>query len=358
MSAMTFLLRTSVCCLALANVVGCGEDDDKPAVDADDNEGGAASIHIPAPALGKDDCAVTTSKLELSQPEGADVWGGLVVVEFEVEGAKTRSFDIQIFDPTLDAWVNSYVEVGSSGQREDGSYFLAVRPTYNDANKNEELKLRVRPTQEGCPNAEWTESEGFTARDPVAGTSWSAELPSEFLTGSIIVQRTALPDMPLPPVELALGDATLAVEFGTKGELTQHVTIPLDAEKGEPYAGCTLSLTFSGTYDLVLRSWGGLTLVTSEQALTSTEGTTCELPSLDEMALSADAFDLPLSGTTVSVNIDYQPTLLVTPGAPVWRDGFGQVFQVIPQYLGYETSEEIGNASGFLQPQELTLVRD
>lgn len=342
------------CCLALASL-GCSDDDtsSQPAA----NDGGADSSELPVPALGPEDCATGTSKLELSQPAGADVWGGLVLVEFEVAGAKTRNFDIQIFDPALGAWLNSYVESSSSGQREDGSYFLAVRPSYSEANKNEELKLRVRPTQDGCPNAEWTESESFVAGDPVAGTSWSARIPSEFFNGSIDVTRSALPEGSLGSVRVRLGDAKLDVELDGKGQLTQRLTAPLEVAPGEPFEGCTLSLTFGGAYELLLRSYGGLTLLVSPQELLSTEGTTCDFPSLDELAFSAEDFDVPLGAFSQFVNVDYQPTLYVEPGPPVWLNGFGHIFDVLPQYLSYATTEELGHAQGYVSAQELMLVR-
>jgi hypothetical protein len=335
--------------------LGCG--DDKTSAQPDTNDGGAGNSELPAPALGPEDCATSTSKLELSQPAGAGVWGGLVMVEFEMADAKTRNFEIQVFDPALDAWLNSYAEPGSSGQREDGSYFLTVRPSYNEANKDEQLKLRVRPTQDGCPNAEWTESDSFVAGDPVAGTKWSAQIPSEFLNGSINITRSALPEGALGSVRVGLGDAQLDVELDGKGQITQRLTVPLEVAEGEPFEGCTLSLTFGGAYELLLRSYGGLTLLVSQQELLGTEGTTCDFPSLDELAFSADGFDVPLSAYSQSVNVDYQPTLYVDPGAPVWQNGFGQIFDVLPQYLSYATTEELGNALGYVSAQELMLVR-
>src|SRR4051812_31869067 len=90
----------SVALLACA----CGSDDNKSPAEPtpDENEGGAPAV-APSypPALSPQDCATTTSKITLSQPEGAAVWGGLVLLEFEVEGAKVDSFEVQGFDPSL-----------------------------------------------------------------------------------------------------------------------------------------------------------------------------------------------------------------------------------------------------------------
>src|SRR5260221_11482112 len=104
----------------------CGDDKVQPA--AEDNDGGAPAIVFPPnypPALGPEDCATKTSKITLSQPDGAAVWGGLVLLDFEVEGAKVATFDVQGFDPALGAWTNSYVGSQAIGQRNDCSYFIA-----------------------------------------------------------------------------------------------------------------------------------------------------------------------------------------------------------------------------------------
>jgi hypothetical protein len=356
MTSMTSLLGLGACCFTLL-ALGCGDDKGDGDRAPDDNSGGASDE--PAPALVRDDCASKTSELRLSQPEGANVWGGLVLAEFDVEGGKTRNFDIQVFDPSLQAWINSYADYNGIGQREDGTYFIAVRPTYNESNKNEELRLRIRPWQEGCPNGEWTESEPFVAGDPVASTSWTAEVPGTLLSGSIDVQRTSVPGGEVqPPVRVELASAKLRVELGKKGAISETVTAELRAEEGAPFDGCTLSLTFSGSYELLMRSYGGITLAISEQTLTSTEGTSCTLPSVEELALSDEAFDLPLSAFSQSVNIDYQPTLWADPAAPFWQSAFLHVFEVLPQYLGYTTDTETGVSSGYVSPQELTLLKD
>lgn len=355
---MTSLLSVGACCVALLTVA-CGDDNNDGDRARDDESTGGASDDVgPEPALVRTDCALGTSALRLSQPKGADVWGGLVVAEFEVEGAKVRNFDIQVFDPALDAWVNSYVETGASGQRDDGSYFVAVRPAYNEANRDSELKLRLRPVQDGCPNAEWSESEGFVAGDPIASTSWSADIVPELVSGNIFLQRSAVPGGDsLPGLKVELKSASLQVEIGAKGEISETLTAELATEEGEPLDGCTVSLTYSGTYQLLMRNYGGLTLAISDQTLTSTEGTTCELPTVEELALSGEDFELPLTGFSQQVNIDYEQTLWTKPGVPVWTGGFAHVFDVLPAALSYVTDTETGVSSGYMSPQELTLVK-
>jgi hypothetical protein len=353
---MTSLLRLGACGLTLL-AIGCGGgDDDADERARDDNTGGASDS--PEPALTRDDCASKTSEIRLSQPDGANVWGGLVMAEFEVEGAKTRDFGIQIFDPSLQAWVNAYADYNGIGQREDGTYFLAVRPTYNDANKDEELRLRIRPAQDGCPNGEWTESEPFVAGNPVVSTSWNAEISGTMLNGGIDLVRTPISADPPQSMHVKVSSATLRVEFGKKNEVSETLTAELEAEEGMPFDGCTLSLTFSGTYDLLLRQYGSITLAVSEQKLTSSEGSSCTLPSVEELALSDEMFDLPLSAFSQQVNIDYQPTLWAEPGAPFWQSGFARIFDVLPQYLGYLTETERGTSSGYVSAQELTLLEE
>jgi hypothetical protein len=341
----------------------CGGDDDKNVEPADEgNEGGEPAV-APSypPALGPEDCATTTSKVTLSQPDGAAVWGGLVVLEFEVEGAKVDSFDLQLFDPSLGVWTNYYVNTQAVGQRDDGSYFMAVSPYFSNATKDEELKMRVRPSQQGCPEADWIETSAFTAGDPLVGTQWLAELSAGDFNGQLSVNRNPLnPETPASSPRLSLEGATLSLDFGKKGAFTEVVTIPLSSKEKEPYDGCILSLTFSGTYEVSLRQqYGGVRLSISEQTLTSFEGTTCDFPAVKEMAISADDFDMRLNAyTQQGISIDYVPTLFAEPGAPTWQNSsFGQIFQQLPQFLGYEDATETGNVDGYMNVQDLVFER-
>ena len=356
-----FHVRSLTVLLALA-ACACGSDDNNKAETEDDNDGGAPAV-APSypPALGPEDCATTTSKIKLSQPDGAAVWGGLVVLDFTVEGAKVESFDVQVFDPSVGAWTNDYVNIQSRGQHDDGSYMLAVSPYFSDVNKDKELKLRVRPTQSGCPEADWSETTAFTAGDPLEGTAWKAEIPATGFSGQLNLQRTAIPnDMAIPSSRLTIGDVTLELDFGKKGVLTEVLTVPLSSKKKEPFDGCTVSLTFSGTYAVSLRpQYGGVTVAFSEQTLTSTDGTTCDSPSVDDMAFSSPDFDVRLNAyTQQGVSINYLPLVYVEPGTPTWQNNqFGQLFQQLSQFLSYATTKEMGSVDGYLYPQEVTLER-
>jgi hypothetical protein len=339
----------------------CGGDDKKTEASPtpDENEGGAPPV-APSypPALSPQDCATTTSKITLTQPDGAAVWGGLVLLEFEVEGAKVDSFDVQSFDPALGGWTNYYLGREVQGQRDDGSYFLAVSPSFSEVTKDQQLKLRVRPTQDGCPEAAWTETPSFGAGDPLLGTHWTADISAADLNGQLSLTRVV--DQTTSEVPVKLGDATLSVDFGKKGAFTQVLTVPLSTKKGEPYDGCTVSLTFSGSYSLSVRSpYGEIRLAISEQTLTSTKGTVCDFPTVDEMALSAEDFDLRLNAyTRQGISIDYLPTLFAEPGSPLWQNSnFGQIFQQLPQFLAYLKTTEYGSVSGYTNVQELRLER-
>lgn len=341
----------------------CGGDDDKKVeATGDGNEGGEPALppSFP-PAIGPEDCAATTSKITLTQPEGAAVWGGLVLLEFEVEGARPSSFSVQLFDPSLGGWTNYYVGQEAFGQRDDGSYFMAVSPYFSDANKDQELKLRVRPSQSGCPEADWTETAAFGAGDPLVGTQWLGELSSGDFSQQLTVERDPVDAEAMQTsTPLTFGDATVSLDFGKKGVLTEVVTVALSTKKAEPYDGCTLSLTFSGTYEVTVRQqYGGPRLSLSERMLVDTAGTTCAFPTLPVMAISAEDFDLRLNAyTQQGLSIDYLPLLFAEPGLPVWQNSnFGQVFQQLPNFLGYETPKERGYVSGYANVQDLTLVK-
>ncbi len=354
-------VRSLTVLLALA-ACACGGDDNNKSEPEDENEGGAPAVAVSyPPALGPEDCVTGTSMIKLTQPAGAAVWGGLVVLDFTVEGDKVNSFDVQAFDPSLQAWTNNYVNTQAVGQRDDGSYFLAVTPNFSDANKDKELKLRVRPTQSGCPDADWTETTSFTAGDPLVGTKWKAQIPGAGLSGQLNLQRTAIPNiMAVPSSRLTVGGLTLEVDFGKKGLVTEVVTVALSSEKDAPYDGCSVSLTFSGTYEVSLRQqYNGISLAFSEQTLTSAEGTTCTFPTVEDMAISAEDFDMPLNAyIQQGVAINYLPTAYAEPAAPLWQNNqFGQLFQQLSQFLAYETTDEQGTVDGYLYPQDVTLER-
>ncbi len=359
-SPRPFMLRGLMSLAFLA--CACGDDAKQAVVTNDDNEGGAPAV-APSfpPALGPEDCATTTSAIRLSQPDGAAVWGGLTLLEFEVEGGKVDQFDVQTFDPSLAAWTNFYTNVEAQGQREDGSYFLAVSPYFSEATKDLELKFRVRPSQQGCPDADWTETTSFGAGDPLEGTKWAGEIEAADFFGQFNVQRYPIPnDTTLPSSPLTLGDASVSVDFGKKGVFTEVVTVPLKTEADAPYDGCTLSLTFSGTYQVSLRAqYGGVRLAISELTLTSIKGTACAFPAVEDMALSAKDFDVRLNAyTQQGISIDYLPTLFTDPGSPLWQNSnLAQIFQQFPSFLAYATPTETGSVNGYTNVQELLLER-
>lgn len=343
--------------------IACGGDDNKQqtAPQEEENEGGAPALPPSyPPALSPEDCVSTVSSVNLVQPEGAAVWGGLVVLEFTAEGGKLDSFDVQAYDAALGGWTNYYVGIQAQGQRDDGSYFMAVAPYYSDANKSEPMKLRVRPSQQGCPDATWTESEEFTAHDPLLNTAWSADIPTGSLNGDFTLQRSEVPGgASLPPSRLTVGDATLKVEFGKKGVFTETVSVPLHTDTDLPWDGCRLNLTFTGTYQLKLRQqYGGITLMVSDQELTAFDTSKCELPTIEQMAFTAEDATPSLSAFNTQVSISYLGTLYQKPEAPQWPNaGFGQFFQQLPQFLTYTTDTESGYVNGYGYPQDLTLTK-
>ncbi|HVY30074.1 MAG TPA: hypothetical protein VHB79_26135 [Polyangiaceae bacterium] len=340
--------------------IACGGDDQKEptTVVVQDNDGGAPPSY--PPALSPEDCVDTISSITLSQPEGAAVWGGLVVLEFTAEGSKLDSFDVQLYDSALGAWTNYYVNVQAQGQREDGSYFMAVSPYFSDATKDEPMKLRVRPSQQGCPDATWTETEEFTAADPLLGTTWKADIPAGSLNSQLTLLRNEVPGGgSLPQASLTVGDSSIQVEFGKKGAFTETVSIPLHTDTDLPWDGCRLGLTFTGTYSLKLRQqYGGISLAVSEQQLTSFAATKCELPSVEEMAFSAENASMTLNAFNTQVSIGYLGTLYQKPEAPTWQNaGFGQIYQQLIEFLSYTTATETGYVNGYANVQDLTLTQ-
>jgi len=338
--------------------VACGGSDDK-----DDKQ---AVQPVPEktetfpPALGPEDCVSSVTDLTLSQPQGADVWGGLTLLEFTAAGGLLDDFHVQRFDPATDAWLNSYLGSYYSGQREDGTYFLAVGFVPNDASKDEPYKLRVRPMQQGCPEATWTESETFRMGNPLEGTSWSAQIPGALANGTISISRTVDPLTAPAQLPLRVGNVGATLTFAKGGAFTQVITVPLESEKGAPYDGCTLALTFEGTWELTLKLQNGqMSLFVSKLTLTSTEGTTCAFPKVAQMALSAEDFELSWEGFGQNVAVDYTPTLYAVPGAPSWQyTSFLQVLGSLGQLLDYNSVTEIGVGQGGVYFNQSAFERD
>jgi hypothetical protein len=347
-----------VCSMALLGA--CGGDDDKKVSPDPESDGGEPAVVSYPPAIGPEDCNTSIENLKLSQPEGAAVWGGLVVLTFETEGAPASAFQTQLFDPSLGIWVNAYAQ--TSGQRDDGSYLLAITPSTAESNLDKQLKVRLRPSQEGCPEREWVESETFSASDPVAGTSWKAVVPAALFNNKFTVQRfEAASEQPavLPSTRAALGDASVELTFGEDGELSQTVTLPFVADKGEPFAGCRFVLTFEGTYSLIVRNqYGSLTLAISDLSLTSYSGSECAFPALETLSLANETQSLLLPAYTQSFGVSYLPLLYEEPGVPMWENSsVAQVFQQLPQFFNYVTKNERGSLQGYVYPQELVLEK-
>jgi len=360
---MTPIFRLRLVSAACVAVLACAcGDDNQAAATGDSTDGGAPAVaEAFPPALGPEDCLASTSEITISQPEGGEVWGGLIILEFEVEGGKVDSFEIQAWDAATEVWRSGNVYAQYSGQREDGSYLMAVAPELNDANKDEEIRLRIRPSQAGCPDGDWTETEAVTQGDPLIGTSWSGEVSDLFLNANLYIERTPVVVEEVPSTsELHFADAvSFSVDFGADGVLSQAFTVPLASAEGEPYDGCTLTFMFEGQYEVYFRrGYNGLVVAVSERELTSIEGDGCAFPTVEEMAISGEDVLMTLDGYVENVSINYLPLLHAEPGAPVWsNNSFGRFFDVLPQALRYSTDAESGYANGYVYTSDFQMER-
>lgn len=343
-------------CAALA--VACGSDDKKTEVVVVGESGAPATY---PPALGPENCVTQATDVKLSQPDGAAVWGGIAVLELKVDGPSVSSFDIEQFDPALGIWTQYWLGNQVQGQRDDDTYLLVVTPYFSDATKDLPVKLRVRPEQQGCPRVEWAETEEISAGDPLAETSWKASLSGSDISNEFQVLRQSVPDaMALPATELGLGDATLTLDFGKKGAFTETLELALIAEKGAPFNGCALTLTFTGSYTLTQRNqYQGTSLNISALQLDSSSGTKCAFPAPTELALGMPNASIELPPMLrQGISINYLPLVYTEPQAPTWSDtGLGQIFQQLPQLLFYSAPKETGNLNGNVYLPDLTFVK-
>jgi hypothetical protein len=350
--------------------LACGSDDDEQPAGTDHTSAGAPATPVSyPPALGPEDCASTVTDLKLSQPAGADVWGGLTLLEFQVAGAGSRNFEIEAFDPDTGAWLNQYVGYAYSGQRTDGTYLLGVNLYPTEASQDADQRVRVRPTQQGCPEADWVESDAFKLVSPFEGTSWAGTIPGNHFTGEMHIVGSYLNE----DVRLHLGDTAVSANFADDGTFSQTFTAPLQTSKGAPFQGCTLSLTFEGTWRYELGGFGnGQQLQIADVTLTSTKGSKCTYPALADMDINQEGFKLELGDGTYYPRIDYVPTLAIKPGAPAWStEIFNGIVQQLGQLLGHTVPSQMddggagaagpvgdsGNAQGQFNATDVSLEK-
>lgn len=326
--------------------LGCGGNDAKP----EDTE------PIPPPALGPDDCAAATGEIAVTQPYGADVWGGLTVVEFEVAGASVDTFDIEYFEPALDAWISGSI-LRFQGQRADGRYALGFSIVPRPGSVDSEFRVRVRPQQAGCPDAAWTESPGFALSDPLAGSVWTATVPQADLIGELTLEKTISTFTPPISIPLTLGDVELTYIFQEDGVLLLDLWVPLSTAADKPYHECTMVFSFTGTWRMELDR--SLRLMTSPLSFAGAPGSICAYPEPTELAVNQPGFMSPVPPALLALeDIDYEPTLQVPPAAPSWLNGFfTAAVRALPQLLAYNKLTELGSVGGTVDAPALKLVK-
>lgn len=319
----------------------CGDDGEQKVVVVHEGGGGEAAEPFP-PALGPEDCVTAVTELELSQPSFADVWGGITLLEFQVEGAKLRNFEAQAFDPDTGVWNNQYLPTPFSGQREDGTYVLGVSLSPSEANQDADQRLRVRPLQDGCPPADWVESDTFTLGSPILGASWHASIPVEQFSSSLAVDQSSW----LP---MSVSAAELDVTFGDDGAFSETLALTFSTEEAGPFDDCTIAFTFEGSWRHEPANYSGGTVHLSRLQLAGTEGSDCKAgPSLDSLRISDPevAAERTLGPSTQYLNVDYLPTLSSTPGAPTWRTSLARdILYQVPQLLAYEQPSQGGGGA-------------
>jgi hypothetical protein len=326
--------------------IACGDDDAQRVVVVVEGAGGEAAEPFP-PALGPEDCVTAVTELEVSQPIGADVWGGITLLEFQVEGANLRSFEAQAFDSDAGVWTNQYLPTTFSGQREDGTYVLGVSISPSEANQDADQWLRVRPVQDGCPPAEWVESDTFTLGSPVLGVSWHGSLPIEQFNSSLVVDPSAY-------LSMSVSAAELDVTFGDDGAFSETLALTFSTEEAGPFDACTIAFTFEGSWRHEPANYSGGMVYLSPLVLSGIDGSDCKggpAPASLRVSDPEEAAQFKLAPAVYYLNVDYLPTLSSTPGAPIWRTSFGRdILYQLPQLLAYEQpSQGAGGAPAYDQ---------
>jgi len=306
----------------------------------------------PAP-LSRSDCPGAPQDLALHPV--APFWGGLVTLEYKVPSGSFDYPDIEIFDPSLGAWVGvmggGLNAMGALGvgyglpagelERDDGTIIVAVFPAATEQNRDLERKLRVRSRLDGCPASDWTESEGFKLSDPLVGTTWRATLEPGAFSGTIAFSPTGTSQKTYHGPYRFDDAAPPFHEIRFKADRTTEETIAFALKSdtpGDPYGGCTFQLHFVGRYEEHPGRNAGwseqLIIVDRVPSASPTAGSTCADPALAAVDIGSPSFTGRLGIANGPLWVDYTG-LLTSPPGPVVGNNFSGVSEAIVEALSF-----------------------
>ncbi len=298
-------------------------------------------------ALSSADCPSAPSDVKLL--EVAPVWGGLLAVEFQVRGGEPEQVELEVYNPFLKLWEDSY---GQLNQRDDGTYVSLVSPPVRDEARNLASKLRLRTRTQGCPLSNWVETTEYTLTNPLVGTSWKVDLAKSLSQGQPSFYQNGGPGTLTYVGPYSLNktkEFSHTISFAANGTAEEEFKFAIDSGRvSDAYAGCSFDLHFSSNYYLDFSQGPYLQLFNRKPTASPTAGSVCAAPALATLAIAQAMSTVELPPATVFLQFDSRALLATPPGPAKWSgqqmigNAFFQVMQSIASVTGPDQSQSNG----------------
>ncbi len=337
-------------------MMACSSTSPSPGSSPDADAGSSTPSNPEGPGITAKNCPGTPTNLNLVKV--APVWGGVVALEATVPGGVPEFLELHVLDPATGEWIGSYYSsYGVIRQKVDGTYLALATMNVREASKAKEFKLRVRARLQGCPPTGWAEGPGFTLTDPLAGTTWTAQVSGAFLNANLYIGHNGAGTSTGP---YSADNAKHAVTFNADGSFaeTYEYTIT-SAVNGDLYNNCAFQLSYVGSWSLRLDQ-GNPQLVLADRKPKpggATTGSTCSAPPLADLAINQADPAIRIARTSTYLSIDYLPLLDTTPGKPVMGSVGGDVFNATLSHIADVAGGDTASVSGSMYPNDIRYYR-
>ncbi|HEY4158152.1 MAG TPA: hypothetical protein VGM29_08640 [Polyangiaceae bacterium] len=316
------------------------------------------------PACSSSDVPPPTPGITLSQcpglPTGASInalapyWNGLYTVSVNVPGGAPDSLELDVLDPTQNAWVSAF---GQTFQTADGKFVVELQPPVSAASQSSTFQVRVRARLAGCAPTPWADAGSIAPGDPLQGSAWVGTWDPAELSGSLSVNRVDLTGATTPAATApTLSKAVKStVTFSTDGTVAEAFELSFDsAGAQDPFAACKLSLHFTGTWSWQFTGSVANVIVSERKpAADASAGSDCAFPAPADLSLSDATLNasMAIPATVLSPYFDYSG-LLATPAEPVtWQNSqLSSDLSTVLSFLSYSATTESGALIGYVTP--------
>lgn len=301
------------------------------------------------PPLTRTECPGKPAKVTVNPV--APFWSGLVAISFTSSGKGMPSYsDVQLFDPALGA----YSQSGTTPfQKPDGTFLALVNTPAREESKDLDFKIRVRSELDGCAPSDWVESSTFKLGNPLPNTSWVADLSPAEYSGNLNIYQSGTKTV--GPYTFAPSGVQETLEFKDDGTYTDVVSFGIESgHAGDLYDGCRFQIHSEGQWEIKFLQYSS-TVLLSQRKLSANplSGSTCNSPSIGQLAVNQPGFDMSLPPATLGLGIDYTALLYSPPGKVKWTDTtlLGGISNYLP-LLVFTDVNGTATINGYLSPNQ------